>query len=332
MSFLLESFGNTITSDLELVTGRWDIRGEVNFNTPIQDIRGAIKERPELTIGDFEAIGGYTQVPVEARQVGVEDRRWKQYAVWAADDDFLDASEFKLKLIADGYGPTEEQVWEALKEDAFLTVLEGYVVPTVRGDASEFTRFQLQEVSYEDERMAPVSIEVREPLTNVVIPLTVIGVLDRDHDPLEFGFGMLTSKSALDDEIPYSMGTSGPPANPASQFPGFTPRGNAVNLLAYLTSTSSNSYLTFSWASGAARSPADTLSGLPSRSSTSRMARSMASRTQALVAGRLGVGVGVRVRVARTVAVGSVVGVGVAVGVVSEPAAAGQGDGGHQGK
>ena len=204
MSVLVESFGNSIASDLETVTGRWDIQGSVNFNTPIEDIRGAIEQRPELAIGDFEAIGGYTQVPVEARQVGVENRRWKQYAVWAADDDFLDASEFKLKLIADRYD-SEKEVWKALKEDASLTVVEGYVVPTVRGNESDFTGFQLQGVFYEDDRMAPLSIEVREPLTGVVIPLTVIGVLDRVHDPFELGAGMLTSKGALDDEIPFAI-------------------------------------------------------------------------------------------------------------------------------
>ena len=202
MSVIVESFGNSIASDVETVTGRWDIRGEVNHNTPIEDIHSAIRETPKLDIEDFEAIGGYTQVRIEARQVGSENRRWEGYSVRAVDDDFLDASEFKLKLIADGYGPTEERVWQALKEDATLTVAEGYVVPTQRGDASDFTQFQLQGVYYEDDHMKPVSIEVREPLTGVVIPLTVIGVLDRVHDPFETGSGMLISKAAVDTEIP----------------------------------------------------------------------------------------------------------------------------------
>ena len=202
MSVIVESFGNSITSDVETVTGRWDIRGEVNHNTPIKDIHSAIRETPKLDIEDFEAIGGYTQVRIEARQVGSENRRWERYSVRAADDNFLDASEFKLKLIADGYGPTEERVWQALKDDATLTVAEGYVVPTQRGDASDFTQFQLQGVYYEDDHMEPVAIEVREPLTGVVIPLTVIGVLDRVHDPFETGSGMLISKTAVDTEIP----------------------------------------------------------------------------------------------------------------------------------
>ena len=205
MSIIVDSFGSSITSDIETVTGAWDIQGEVNFNTPIQHIRRGIEEDPELNIGDFDALGGFTRVPIEGRQIGADNQQWEGYSVWAADDDYLEASRFKLKLIADGYGPAEEQVWEALKNDASLTVVDGYVVPTKRGDQSDFTSFQLEGVHYEDERMSPVDIEVREPLTGTVVPLKVIGVLDRVHDPFELGFGMLTSKSALDAEIPFPI-------------------------------------------------------------------------------------------------------------------------------
>ena len=206
MSVIVDSFGNSITSDVETVNGSWDIEGEVNFNTPIEDIRTAIEEEPELDIRDFEAIGGFTRVPVEWRQVGAEEPRWSRYAVWSVDDDYLDASQFKLKLIADGYGPAEGDVWQALKDDPGLTVVEGSVVPTRPGDESDF--FQLEGVHYEDETMSPVDIEVREPLTGVVVPLKVIGVLDRVHDPLEVYSGMLTSKSALDKEVPFPIPTS----------------------------------------------------------------------------------------------------------------------------
>ena len=105
MSVIVDSFGNSITSDVEEVTGGWHIEGNLNFNTPVEDMRQAIVDEPGLDIGDFEAIGGYTTVPVEARQVGGENQRWEPYRVRAADDDYLDATGHKLKLIADGYGP-----------------------------------------------------------------------------------------------------------------------------------------------------------------------------------------------------------------------------------
>ena len=205
MSVIVDSFGNSITSDVEEVTGGWHIEGNLNFNTPVEDMRQAIVDEPGLDIGDFEAIGGYTTVPVEARQVGGENQRWEPYRVRAADDDYLDATGHKLKLIADGYGPTQAHVWQALKNDPTLTVVEGLVAPTRPSEESGASGFHLEGVYYEDDTMAPVAIEIREPLTDVVIRLTVIGVLDRVHDPFEQWAGMLTSKSAVDDAIPFPI-------------------------------------------------------------------------------------------------------------------------------
>ena len=204
MSVIVDSFGTSITSDVDAVTGGWDIDGDVNFNTPIQDIRKAIDDHPQLNIGDFEAVGGFTKVPIEARQVGAEQQRWRSYSVWAADDDYLDATNHKLKVIADGYGNTSREVFQALKNDPSLTVVEGSVVATRPGESSDFPPFQLEGVYYESDTMSPVDIEVREPLTGTVVPLTVIGVLDKVHDPFEIIFGMLTSKRAL-DEVPFSI-------------------------------------------------------------------------------------------------------------------------------
>ena len=205
MSVIVDSFGNSITSDVDEVTGGWDIEGNLNSNTPVEDMRQAIVDEPELDIGDFEAIGGYTAVPVEVRQVGGENQRWEPYRVWAADDNYLDATGHKLKLIADGYGPTEAHVWQALKNDPTLTVVEGYVAPTRPSEESGASGFHLEGVYYEDDTMPPVPIEIREPLSDVVFPLTVIGVLDRVHSPFEQSAGMLTSKSALDDAIPFPI-------------------------------------------------------------------------------------------------------------------------------
>ena len=206
MSILTEAFGATV-ADVETVTGGWDIEGTVNFNTPIQDIHQAIDEEPELRIEDFEAIGGYTAIPIEARQVGAEEQRWREYTVLAADDDFLEATHYKLKLIADGYGPTDKEVWQALRDDPSLAVVEAAVVPTRSGFGDGFLSFQLEGVYYEDERMSPIDIEVREPLTGTVVQLKVIGVLDFRSGQIEqiIHHGVFTSKANLDNAVPFSV-------------------------------------------------------------------------------------------------------------------------------
>ena len=204
MSVLTTSFSASFGDDLDTVVGGWDIEASVNLNTPIEDIRRAIQEEPRLRIEDFEAIGGFTKVFVEVRQVGGENQRWDDYAVSAVDDAYFAAAEFRLKLIADGYGPTPEDVWRALKDDPTLTVIEGQVLRTRPGAGSEFFTL-LEDVYYEDESMPPVNIEVREPRTGEVIQLTVIGVLDRIHETFDEFRGMLVSKVALDNAIPFPV-------------------------------------------------------------------------------------------------------------------------------
>ncbi len=204
MSVLTESFSASFSGDLETVVGGWDIQGDVNFNTPIEDIRVAIEDEERLRIEDFEAIGGFTLVQADVRQVGAENQSWNSYGLRAADGAYLEAAEFKLKLIADGYGPTPDEVWQALMNDSSLAVVEGQILATREGGSSEFF-ILFEDVFYEDESMPAVEIEIRERRTGIIIPLTVIGVLDRVHETFdEFG-GMLVSKAAADNAFPFPI-------------------------------------------------------------------------------------------------------------------------------
>ena len=206
MSILTNVF-DVSTVDRETVTGGWDIEGSLNFNTPIQGIRRAIDEEPRLRIQDFEAIGGYTTIGIEARQVGAEEQRWQRYAVRAADDNFLEATNHKLTLIADGFGPTERGVWQAMRDDPSLAVVEAFVVPrrSSFGDDGGVS-FQLEGLFYEDDEMSPIDIEVREPRTGEIVQFKVIGVLDQITDSFGgIGFGMFASKSNLDNAIPFPV-------------------------------------------------------------------------------------------------------------------------------
>ena len=200
MSAITESF-TTSFSDPETMMGGWDVRGDVNRNTPIEDIRQAVVDAPRLRIEDFQAIGGYTRVWMGARQIDAKNQRWERHALSAADDAFLDAAEFRLKLIADGYGTTLEEVWEALKTQPNLAVVEGQVLGTRADPESDWPPFAIEGPPYyDDESMSPVDIEVREPRTGTIIPLKVIGVVDLIHE--NFNWGTIVSKSTLDQAIP----------------------------------------------------------------------------------------------------------------------------------
>ena len=205
MSVLTEGFTASITDDLDTVLGEWDVEATLNFNTPIENMRQAIEVEPKLRAQDFESIGGLTKVWVGVRQVDADEQRWRDYAVRLVDDGYLDAARFKFKLIADGYGDTPHDVWQALKGDPTLTVVEGIALRGERDFDEGWRPLRLEDLLYDDETMQPLDIEVREPRTGTVIPLTVIGVLDRIHESFEEFNGMLVSKAALDDAVPFPI-------------------------------------------------------------------------------------------------------------------------------
>ena len=202
MSVLTKSFG-TEFSDTERVTGGWDIQGSVNLNTPIQRIDVEIANSPDLRTEDFLAIGGYTPAFVQWRQPGTESQRWSGTALQATSDEYLDATRHEFKLIANGYGPTSAEVWEALKADPKLAVLAGTDVST-RPNAGDNWRdfYDIEGLYYFDEEMSPTEIEVRERRSGTIIQLTAIGVLDRIH---EYTTPIIVSKATVDNAAPFPV-------------------------------------------------------------------------------------------------------------------------------
>ena len=208
MSILTRAF-STAVADVETVAAGWDLEGTVNFNTPIEDMRQAIADHPDLNLDDFEAIGGYTGIRVEARQPGADNQRWRRYVVRAADDDYLGATEAKLKLIAEGYGESDQAVWQALRDDSRLAIVDSLVVPSRDGFANDEVPFEMEGFFYEDDTMDPVDVEIREPRSGEIVKLKVIGVMDRLTDAFgEIGVGMFVSRRELDDVVPFPIPTT----------------------------------------------------------------------------------------------------------------------------
>lgn len=207
MSILTEAFSTTSADDASVVGG-WDISARVNPNTPISDIEQGIEASPGLNPADFEAIGSYTYIPVQVRQEGAQEQSWRSYGVRAADDGYLSGTQTEFHLIAEGYGATAEEVWEALRSDSTLVVVDSFAVPTRSGfrGGDSVPEFQLEGVFYEDESMKSIPIEVREPVTGATITLTVIAVMDETADAFgTLGGGMIASRRQLDEVSTYPI-------------------------------------------------------------------------------------------------------------------------------
>ena len=203
MSILTDTFGTQFV-ETRVATGGWDIEGSVNFATPVDDIRSEINGLDTVDISDFEAIGGYTEIPMQVREIEADDQEWNRVRLLAADEGYLEASEYDFKLIADGYGSTTEDVFEAMRNDSSLAVIGGSLLSDTQGEQGQQISRAFHEVSYDDESMSPIEIELREPNTRAVMNLTVIGVIDRVHDT-GFGLGMIGSKSAIDEVAPFPI-------------------------------------------------------------------------------------------------------------------------------
>ena len=83
--------------------------------------------------------------------------------------------------------------------------VEGIALPSRRDAEDDFRPLRFDDLFYDDETMKPLDIEVRETRTGAVVSLTVIGVLDRIHETFEEFGGMLVSRVALEDAVPFPI-------------------------------------------------------------------------------------------------------------------------------
>ena len=193
MSLLNDSFANTFR-DTERIAGGWDIEGRVTFTSPIDDIRASIADNSTLSMDDFEAIGGYTFAPITVRQVGAESQVWETYALQASDDEYLAASEYGFLTTIPEYRGDAEAVWEALRLDPNLAVIDSGAIEQANEDFDSAGSYKLEGVSFTEDLAAPITVEVSEPLTGWEREYTIIAILDPPADPA----GIIASRAGID--------------------------------------------------------------------------------------------------------------------------------------
>jgi putative ABC transport system permease protein len=199
--------GGTVTTafteafdDVKLFGGGYDIRASTVQLNPITDLETAIENSPDLDESDFGVISGQSLAPVQARQLD-SDLQAGDYPLRGLSDSFFDHTAYGMAAIAEGYD-SPRAVWQALKADPSLAVVDGLVAP--RRDQFGFgpvvSDFKLEGFYVEDGTFTPVPIEVRDPLTGATHKLTVIGVLP-DVIP-DYMIGITTSQRFMDAAFP----------------------------------------------------------------------------------------------------------------------------------
>lgn len=199
--------GGTVTTafteafdDEELFGGGFNLRASTVQVNPIDDLAGAVAQEPSLNPGDFNVIADQSLVPVTARQTNTSLEPG-DYPLRGLSDAFFDHTSYGLAVLADGYDSAEE-VWQAVKNDPSLAVVDGLVAPRRDnfGFGAPVPDFQMQGFYVEDGKMPPTQIEVANPLTGETFQLTVIGIL-QDVIP-DYMIGVTTSQRFIDSAFP----------------------------------------------------------------------------------------------------------------------------------
>ena len=198
MSVLNTSF-ITALEDIDSVTGGWDISGVVSYNNPIQDIESELPAALGAEVEAVAALGGYTSLPVDVRQVGAEKQEWQSYGARGAQRSYLENTGHDFKVIAKGYGSTKDEVWTAVRENPNLAVIDAFAVPSRQGGGFNIggPDFRVEGLFFEDDEMDPIEVEIREPRSGATANVTIIAVLDALSDQL----GVLTFPKAVLDDI-----------------------------------------------------------------------------------------------------------------------------------
>ncbi|MBI2965422.1 MAG: ABC transporter permease, partial [Chloroflexi bacterium] len=170
----------------ERVTGGYEITASVPVDLPIPDIEAAVAGVPGVDRSDFESIAASINVPARARQAGIDDRTWQPISVRAVDDSFLASNLLQMAHYDPAYGSTAREIWQALRADPGLAVLNSAALPArfrqeieVRGQ-----RFTASGLVQEDPvPMKAFVVELTDPAGGKPpIRRTIIGVTDQLAD------------------------------------------------------------------------------------------------------------------------------------------------------
>jgi putative ABC transport system permease protein len=168
--------------------GGWNIHVIESPSNPIPDLLQTL-EAEGMDTAVVRATGGIDTVfqsRTGVRQAGNDT--WAEYRVNGIDNDFIANSTLPLQVRAEGY-ESDAEVWDAIRENPNLAVIDSWALPTggVMMDAPSALR--LEGIQQHDNVMNPVDLEIRDPVSDRMETVTVIGVIDSEVSTL-FGVFM----------------------------------------------------------------------------------------------------------------------------------------------
>jgi putative ABC transport system permease protein len=194
MAFITSNISN-VFSDVESVSGGYQIRADTSYTNPIPDIWKALEEGDGVDPNDIQSIGSFNGAPVKLKQEGTE-QELTDYYLQGVDAGYTDSVKYEFATMAEGYNSPRE-IWQALQEEPGTTVVAAMLVPTKSNYnfGGPSLDFKLEGFFIEDETLPEVFILAQDPRTGKEQRLRVIGVLEQQA--FYAGSGVLTSQEMV---------------------------------------------------------------------------------------------------------------------------------------
>jgi len=160
---ILNNIGSVLEEEPDRVTGGYDIRGTTSRDLPIVDLDAAIAASAEISASDFEVISRTGQIRGEARQNEAEEIAFKPIVVRGLDDEYLRTSLIEFTHWDHAYGTTDAEIWEALRDDSSLAVMNGQVITPPSGFAGpQSEQFTVDGITTESEEdVESITVQIR---------------------------------------------------------------------------------------------------------------------------------------------------------------------------
>lgn len=208
ISTLSLNFRNLFLS--EDARGGWDVVVEENPTNTFTDaaghelgVLGEALDRAFYNVRNVEAIGQALVANPRTTQIAeVNDDgsigEPHNFRVYGVNQAFVDNNEIGLQARAAGY-PSDESVWNALRNDPGTAVIDGSVVAGINYANVTESRFTLDRYESGNTRFEPFEIRLLDSATEDTFSVRVIGIMNRG--PSETFGGLYMSDTALDSTL-----------------------------------------------------------------------------------------------------------------------------------
>ncbi len=175
MSTMNANFSRVFLSDD--ARGGWDVAVTENPGIPLVDLREILSGAPGVDTEKFEAVGRVEPVvsrPASLRQS--PDGEFDSYPVRAVDREFLTENRIRLQARATGF-ESDSAVWEAMANDPSMAVIDALSLGGGFGGGMGDADFTLKGIDEDQHTFDPITIEIRDDLTERKQELTLVGII-----------------------------------------------------------------------------------------------------------------------------------------------------------